>query len=139
MPEARKIRLLETLSRRDHMRLVGLLRRQAELAGEIAQLADLHAQLEDLRTAYAGGGAVSAQQLRTNRWYLLRIEEETTTLTTRTAFLRQEIDTLLSQIAALSHRRKMTDEMARDITRALREAREMRQALSMPPRSMGRR
>jgi hypothetical protein len=29
--------------------------------------------------------------------------------------------------------------MARDITRALHEAREMRQALSMPPRSMGRR
>lgn len=139
MPQARKIRLLETLSRRDHMRLVGLLRRQSDLAGEIAQLDDLRAQLAELRAAYAGGGALSAQQLQSNRWYLLRIEEETATLTTRTEFLRQEIDTLVAQIAALSHRRKLTEEMSAEISRALREAREMRQALSMPPVTMARR
>jgi uncharacterized membrane protein len=120
----RKAKLLRNMALKEHVRLPHYVNRQKTLQEEIDQIQALLERMKALRDSGREQTALQAHKLHTNRYYELRLIEETEALSNKLDFLMVEMTNVTEMIARMSHKKKLVSEKARQVLKEAQQERE---------------
>lgn len=121
---ARKAKLLKNMALKEGARLPHFVKRQQMLQVEIDQISTLLERMKTLR-GYARDQTVQqAHKLHTNRFYELRLIEESETLANKLEFLMAEMANVTEAIARMSHKKQLVSDKAHQVLKEAQLKRE---------------
>ncbi len=122
----RKAKLLRNMALKEQARLPHFVQRQQALQVEIDQIQALLERMETLRDYARDQTVQQAHKLHTNRYYELRLIEETQALSNKLDFLTVELTNVTGAIARMSHKKQLVSDKARQV---LKEAQQERDSM----------
>lgn len=122
----RKAKLLRNMALKEQARLPHFVKRQQALQVEIDQIEALLERMKTLRDYARDQTVHQAHKLHTNRYYELRLIEETELLLNKLDFLMVEMTNVTGMIARMSHKKQLVSDKARQV---LKQAQQEREAL----------
>ncbi|MCR9148447.1 MAG: hypothetical protein NXH74_14825 [Rhodobacteraceae bacterium] len=120
----RKAKLLRNMALKEQARLPHFVQRQQALQVEIDQIRALLERMEKLREYARDQTVQQAHKLHTNRYYELRLIEETEALSNKLDFLLVEMTNVTDAIARMSHKKQLVSDKARQVLKEAQQARE---------------
>ncbi|MBO6898092.1 MAG: hypothetical protein JJ868_12030 [Shimia sp.] len=120
----RKAKLLKNMALKEGARLPHFVKRQQMLQGEIDQISALLERMKTLREYARDQTVQQAHKLHTNRYYELRLIEESETLVNKLEFLMAEMTNVTEAIARMSHKKQLVSDKARQVLKEAQLKRE---------------
>lgn len=120
----RKAKLLRNMAMKEQARLSHFVQRQQALQVEIDQIQALLERMETLRDYARDQTVQQAHKLHTNRYYELRLIEETQALSNKLDFLTVELTNVTGVIARMSHKKQLVSDKARQVLKEAQQERE---------------
>lgn len=121
---ARKAKLLRNMALKEQARLPHYVKRQQALQDEIDQLQVLLERMKALRDYDSDKTVLQAHKLHTDRYYELRLIEETEALSNKLEFLTVEMTNVTETIARMSHKKQLVSDKAQQVLREAQQERE---------------
>lgn len=121
---ARKAKLLRNMALKEQARLPHYVKRQQALQDEIDQLQVLLERMKALRDYDSDQTVLQAHKLHTDRYYELRLIEETEALSNKLEFLTVEMTNVTETIARMSHKKQLVADKAQQVLREAQQERE---------------
>lgn len=120
----RKAKLLKNMALKEGARLPHFVKRQQMLQEEIDQISALLERMKMLRAYTRDQTVQQAHKLHTNRYYELRLIEESETLASKLEFLMVEMANVTEAIARMSHKKQLVSDKARQVLKEAQLKRE---------------
>lgn len=120
----RKAKLLRNMALKEQARLPHFVQRQQALQVEIDQIRALLERMKTLREYARDQTVQQAHKLHTNRYYELRLIEETEALSNKLDFLLVEMTNVTEAIARMSHKKQLVSDKARQVLKEAQQERE---------------
>ncbi|MFD1508155.1 hypothetical protein [Lacimonas salitolerans] len=120
----RKAKLLRNMALKEQARLPHFVQRQQALQVEIDQIRALLERMKTLRDYARDQTVQQAHKLHTNRYYELRLIEETEALSNKLDFLLVEMTNVTEAIARMSHKKQLVSDKARQVLKEAQQERE---------------
>lgn len=120
----RKAKLLRNIALKEQARLPHFVQRQQALQVEIEQLRALLERMNTLRDYACEQTVQEGHKLHTNRYYELRLIEETEALSYKLDFLLVEMTNVTEAIARMSHKKQLVSDKARKVLKEAQQERE---------------
>lgn len=120
----RKAKLLKNMALKEGARLSHFVKRQQMLQVEIDQISALLERMKTLREYARDQTVQQAHKLHTNRYYELRLIEESETLANKLEFLMVEMANVTEAIARISHKKQLVSDKARQVLKEVQLKRE---------------
>lgn len=120
----RKAKLLKNMALKEGARLSHFVKRQQMLQVEIDQISALLERMKTLREYARDQTVQQAHKLHTNRYYELRLIEESETLANKLEFLMVEMANVTEAIGRMSHKKQLVSDKARQVLKEVQLKRE---------------
>ncbi|AGI68507.1 putative hypothetical protein associated with flagellum synthesis [Octadecabacter antarcticus 307] len=118
--------MLKNIALKEKARLPQLIKRQRFIQKDIDQLKDLVDRIHKLRDNFDTEISFSASRLQSDRWYELRLIDESQLLQNKLDFLTIELRDLTTEITRVSYKKQVVSNKADEVVRRSREDREAR-------------
>jgi acyl-CoA reductase-like NAD-dependent aldehyde dehydrogenase len=122
----RKAKMLRNMALKEQARMPELIQRQRMLREEISQSRSLIERMSDLRAETTRSGVSSAQRLQSDRWYELRLIDESEILQNKLDFLETEMRDLTTIVTQIGHKQQIVSNKADEVARLARQEKETR-------------
>ena len=122
----RKAKMLRNMALREQARMPVFVQRQRMLREEISQSKNLIERMNDLRAEVTSDGVSSAQRLQSDRWYELRLIDESQLLQNKLDFLEIEMRDLTAVVTQMGHKQQIVLNKADEVARLARQEKETR-------------
>lgn len=120
----RKAKLLRNMALKEQARLSHFVQRQQALQVEIDQIRALLERMKSLRDYARDQTVQQAHKLHTNRYYELRLIEETESLANKLDFLMVEMTNVTEAVTRMSHKKQLVSDKARQVLKEVQQERE---------------
>ena len=139
MSSLRRAKLLKNMALKEKARMPQYIQRQSKLREEIGQIEALLDRMAQLLRDAGDADVQQAHRLQSNRWYELRLIEESQTLRNKADFLSTELENISAAISRMSHKQQLVSKKAQESLEQVHRAREARLDGAFPPHQKQRR